>query len=201
MRRVLRRKRALEVGTFGELNWLPGQPLLWRMTKDDRPIGEWEELVADRSIAEAVYSAQKTEPVRLSSFADANSAPFTDESWAYRGVIVSCDRALEQGVGEERAKLLVKHHVLRREHKWERMKREIQGFENLDKVSSAARERISEEVRLFVWQRDGGKCVLCGSREKLEFDHIIPVSAGGSNTERNIQLLCEPCNRSKGSRV
>jgi len=59
------------------------------------------------------------------------------------------------------------------------------------------RETISDEVRIFVWQRDGGKCVKCGGKEKLEYDHIIPVSKGGSNTERNLQILCENCNRSK----
>src|SRR5713101_8557469 len=58
-----------------------------------------------------------------------------------------------------------------------------------------------EDVRLFVWQRDRGQCVKCGSKQRLEFDHIIPVAAGGSNTERNIQLLCESCNRAKGSTI
>jgi 5-methylcytosine-specific restriction endonuclease McrA len=52
-----------------------------------------------------------------------------------------------------------------------------------------------------VWQRDQGQCVQCGSREKLEFDHIIPVAEGGSSTERNVQLLCEACNRRKGKSV
>jgi 5-methylcytosine-specific restriction endonuclease McrA len=28
-----------------------------------------------------------------------------------------------------------------------------------------------------------------GAQEDLEFDHIIPVSMGGSSTERNLQLL------------
>ena len=63
------------------------------------------------------------------------------------------------------------------------------------------RQRISEEVQIFVWRRDGGKCVICGSQENLEFDHIIPISKGGSNTARKIQLLCERCNRSKGNKI
>ncbi|MDC0514629.1 HNH endonuclease [Flavobacteriaceae bacterium] len=56
---------------------------------------------------------------------------------------------------------------------------------------------ISQDVKDRVWNRDGGKCIECGSNENLEFDHIIPFSKGGANTYRNIQLLCEPCNRSK----
>lgn len=63
------------------------------------------------------------------------------------------------------------------------------------------REPIPERVRHEVWRRDGGSCVDCGSRGRLEFDHIIPVSRGGSNTTRNIELRCEPCNRRKGARV
>lgn len=61
----------------------------------------------------------------------------------------------------------------------------------------SSRERIPENVRTEVWRRDEGKCQRCGSNERLEYDHIIPVSKGGSNTVRNIQLLCEHCNRSK----
>lgn len=60
---------------------------------------------------------------------------------------------------------------------------------------------IPPSVKLAVWQRDQGKCVQCGSNEKLEYDHIIPVSKGGSSTERNIQLLCEKCNREKSARI
>ncbi len=63
------------------------------------------------------------------------------------------------------------------------------------------REPIPQRVKRYVWQRDKGKCVNCGSNEKIEYDHIIPVIKGGSNTERNIQLLCESCNRTKSSNI
>ncbi len=56
---------------------------------------------------------------------------------------------------------------------------------------------IPKTVQREVWRRDGGRCVECGSQERLEYDHIIPFSKGGSNTVRNIQLLCEKCNRNK----
>jgi HNH endonuclease len=63
------------------------------------------------------------------------------------------------------------------------------------------RESIPERVRNEVWRRDGGQCVDCGSRERLEYDHIIPVSKCGSNTARNLELRCESCNRKKGAKV
>lgn len=67
--------------------------------------------------------------------------------------------------------------------------------------SALHRQPIPDGVKMFVWKRDGGRCVNCGSKENLEFDHIIPLSMGGSNTARNLQLLCETCNRSKGGNL
>jgi hypothetical protein len=63
------------------------------------------------------------------------------------------------------------------------------------------REPIPESVRHEVWRRDRGRCVDCGSRERLELDHIVPVSKGGSNTARNIELRCAPCNARKSDRI
>jgi Holliday junction resolvasome RuvABC ATP-dependent DNA helicase subunit len=71
----------------------------------------------------------------------------------------------------------------------------------VDDEPSQGRVAIPSSVRTEVWRRDGGKCVKCGSREKLEYDHIIPISKGGSNTARNIELLCESCNRSKSDSI
>ena len=67
--------------------------------------------------------------------------------------------------------------------------------------SAEGRQGIPSGVRREVWRRDGGKCARCGAKENLEYDHIIPLSKGGSNTARNIELLCERCNRSKSNLI
>lgn len=119
--------------------------------------------------------------------------------WLYRDTVVTLDPPAVEISDEER--LRIKHAVLRREKAFRRMKREVEAFERLEATTAARRERIPEAVRLFVWQRDEGKCVKCGSCERLEYDHVIPVADGGSSTERNVQLLCQACNRAKGRSV
>lgn len=120
--------------------------------------------------------------------------------WVYRAIVVRVE-ATEAGSVRAEKRLLIKQYVLRRERQVEKSRREVETLENCGDLEGAHREPIPEKLRLFVWRRDKGQCVRCGSRERLEFDHIIPLVAGGSNTERNIQLLCEPCNRSKGAAV
>jgi hypothetical protein len=97
--------------------------------------------------------------------------------------------------------LRVKHVVLSAEQDLRKLRREVEAFENFEKLTKTPRERIPDDTRLFVWQRDRGCCARCGSRERIELDHIVPIAEGGSNTARNIELLCEKCNRAKGASV
>lgn len=61
---------------------------------------------------------------------------------------------------------------------------------------------IPSFVKLEVWKRDGGKCVKCGEKDNLHYDHIIPFSKGGSSlTAKNIQLLCARHNISKRDKI
>ena len=65
--------------------------------------------------------------------------------------------------------------------------------------SPGRRGSIPREIRLAIFQRDGGKCVECGGTFDLQYDHIIPVALGGATTAQNLQLLCAGCNREKGA--
>lgn len=46
----------------------------------------------------------------------------------------------------------------------------------------------------------GNKCQLCGTTERIEIDHILALSKGGTNDIDNLQPLCKPCNSGKGNR-
>lgn len=78
----------------------------------------------------------------------------------------------------------------------------ILDIEQLDNPDQNKRRKpIPESVKHEVWRRDNGKCVQCGSNENIEFDHIIPFSKGGADTARNLQLLCQSCNRKKTDKI
>ena len=56
--------------------------------------------------------------------------------------------------------------------------------------------RLSDHLRQEILDRDGA-CVLCGSVERLEVDHIIPRSAGGGHSPENLRALCSSCHRQR----
>lgn len=64
------------------------------------------------------------------------------------------------------------------------------------------RRIIPTAVKLEVWQRDGGKCVMCDATDELHFDHDLPYSKGGSSiTAKNVQLLCARHNLQKHNNI
>lgn len=126
--------------------------------------------------------------------------------WFYKGYVYA-PRELKKGNHKELAETLSKEQLslLILEH-YDNERKYFERLKNMyslspDEQEGHKRPSIPEKTRIEVWRRDEGKCVKCCRNEKLEYDHIIPISKGGSNTARNIQLLCENCNRSKGANI
>lgn len=44
------------------------------------------------------------------------------------------------------------------------------------------------------------QCFACGSTDRLEVDHVVPLALGGAHAVRNFQVLCRQCNAEKGAR-
>lgn len=58
------------------------------------------------------------------------------------------------------------------------------------------------KLRAFVFKRDDYTCAYCGERGKrLECDHVVPVSRGGSSGLENLVTACFRCNRSKRAKL
>jgi HNH endonuclease len=145
---------------------------------------------------------QLVEPVRAIGYYESSAGILEADDvlvWVYRNRVVVVEPPWEMSL--EEILLTIKHVVLSQELVFAEMRSDIERFNRLKEAAGASREPIPADVRAFVWRRDQGRCVRCDNTEKLEYDHIIPLAKGGSNTERNIQLLCESCNRSKGTTI
>ncbi len=114
--------------------------------------------------------------------------------WLYKGEIYS---TAEDDLQPDEVAALVDEQTNKKRLKIARAKTVAAMAKNLDRAGK--RQPIPREVKVSVWQRDEGRCIQCGSAENLEFDHVIPHSRGGADTERNLQLLCADCNREKGA--
>ena len=60
------------------------------------------------------------------------------------------------------------------------------------------------DIRILVLNKNNNKCSFCGSKEKLEIDHINSVYSSfikndfhKCNSIENLQVLCKKCNTSK----
>ena len=57
------------------------------------------------------------------------------------------------------------------------------------------------ELREYLLEKWHRRCGYCGAQNtRLEVDHIVPKSIGGSDRVSNLTLSCKPCNAKKTNR-
>ncbi|MEW5974455.1 MAG: HNH endonuclease [Acidobacteriota bacterium] len=72
------------------------------------------------------------------------------------------------------------------------------------KYVKVKKSRIVKFSRANIYARDRYSCQYCGlthRADELTFDHVIPVSRGGTKSWENIVTACIDCNRRKGGRT
>ena len=123
-------------------------------------------------------------------------------------------KELEVATLEEEAKL---HQLKREEREKERIRRQLLAQKKRRELERKVQQEMYERGELAmegtkrryiphsvvseVYRRDGAKCVICGSVENLQLDHIIPFSKGGADTAENLQVLCQKCNLKKSNKI
>lgn len=67
---------------------------------------------------------------------------------------------------------------------------------NKEKIRKWKRDSKSERQRWFerITQRDGEKCIGCGSTERLTLNHKFPRCIGGKYSFENLEIMCLFCN-------
>lgn len=113
------------------------------------------------------------------------------------------ERAARNAAELEEIDLRVRKHVYDADAELLALRSAVSNLEAASQFqrSGPRRDPIPEDVKLVVWARDGGACIRCGSKESLHFDHVIPVSKGGSNEAVNVQILCQTCNLKKSDKI
>lgn len=81
----------------------------------------------------------------------------------------------------------------------------VEGEEDLSvppELNPTRRRLIPTAIKLEVWKRDAGKCVMCGATDELHFDHDLPWAKGGTSlVASNVQLLCARHNLAKHDHI
>jgi hypothetical protein len=72
------------------------------------------------------------------------------------------------------------------------------GWGILPQPPNRCQTEVWRATRLRIFERDDFTCQYCGQRGgKLECDHKIPASRGGSDEDDNLTTACISCNRQK----
>lgn len=124
------------------------------------------------------------------------------------GFVNICDRviAFHCGIREHRATDIINRLCTPDEDGAPYLSRQRVGITITPQKRSARQTHDTLRLSGYVWmklkasifKRDDYTCQYCQARGvRLECDHVMPISRGGTNSPRNLKTACVRCNRSK----
>lgn len=144
---------------------------------------------------------------------------FQNQTRIKDGLSTVCKECLNKR-GREKYILLYKESILEKNRRWYANNKErhygltrrwtITHRAQSNEVSHRYRSRkmsakIGEVDFLHILERDNCWCYICNGdilpEHKIDFDHVIPLSRGGSHTEDNIKVTHHRCNRRKHNKL
>jgi 5-methylcytosine-specific restriction endonuclease McrA len=85
--------------------------------------------------------------------------------------------------------------------KWKRENRDLatahENMRRARKKNAGIYVILPKEIKRIL----NSSCSNCGTRDKISFDHIIPLARGGRHSIGNLQPMCIPCNSSKNEKT
>lgn len=114
---------------------------------------------------------------------------------AYR--IANIDRLRELSIANQKKNMLSKRENGR---KWARKNKLYLSLKRGARRTLAKRGDLTKQAWIALVDFANGACLCCGSKYKIEHDHIVPVSRGGEHSILNSQPLCKSCNSRKSDK-
>ena len=112
----------------------------------------------------------------------------------------------EKGYAPQRKIQRAEYYERNREVLSTRHKEWYQANKDYFRVAKLKRRALEANVPHTLTEKDGQVilsmgCFICGSKERLELGHDVPVVKGGGFTFGNIVCLCRTCNGHVGTRI
>lgn len=140
--------------------------------------------------------ARNRAPERTKARAEANRKRYEEQ-----GELIRRREQLRYMREDERIKARVSDY---RKANPEKVKRCLKaGLANRRALMRMAEGKIGQAVIGRLYREQCGLCAFCSAdiSGHYHLDHILPLKRGGSNLPENLQLLCQDCNLSKGSKT
>ena len=197
-----------EMDDAGDIIWRDGLRPLRKSYADEyrgRPIGSlWDDIDYEKSKERTAYPTQKPLALleRIIELSTDETAMILDPFCGCATACVAAEKLNRQWTGidlSDKAAQLVVNRIKDYQGLFQDIKHRVPPLRRTD-IFVEIPYRQNKHILYGAQQGDFNGCGTHFEYKRLEVDHIVPQSKGGTDHVENLQLLCSWCNRIKGDR-